>query len=247
MELVATNMELPGLCALLEDNFTGKIIPVNLAGKIKYSFNVINESGSYATDRLRLVYRKISGTAADFDFTDISVDNNNGDNTVKWQVNKGDIPGEYFVEHSNDGIHFSAITLIPAYNTRQSDWLYVHSGVTGALHFYRIGFKPYTSEIKYSAIVKTGNNAANNASISVNPNPVEGGQINLYLNNFEKGNCSMKLTDQKGTLIYKSVWPVDKGNSIKMILPADTLPAGLYIVEVTDDKGNSFQKQILLR
>ena len=247
LELAATNIEQPGLCALLEDNFTGKIIPVNLAGKTKYSFNVINESGSYASDRLHLVYRKISGTAADFDFTDISVDNNDGNNTVKWQVNKGDVLGEYFVEHSNDGIHFSAITLIPAYNTRQSDWLYVHSGVTDVLHFYRIGFKPYTGEIKYSAIVKSGTKAGINASISVNPNPVEGGQLNLSLNNFEKGSCSIKLTDQKGTLIYKSVWPVDKGNSIKMILLANTPPAGLYTVEVTDDKGNSFQKQILFR
>ena len=247
LELAATNIEQPGLCALLEDNFTGKIIPVNLAGKTKYSFNVINESGSYAADRLHLVYRKISGAAADFDFTIISVDNNDGNNTVKWQVNKGDVPGEYFVEHSNDGIHFSAITLIPAYNTRQSDWLYVHSGVTDALHFYRIGFKPYTGEIKYSAIVKSGTKAGTNASISVNPNPVEGGQLNLSLNNFEKGSCSIKLTDQKGTLIYKSVWPVDKGNSIKMILLAYTPPAGLYTVEVTDDKGNSFQKQILFR
>ena len=29
--------------------------------------------------------------------------------------------------------------------------------------------------------------------------------------------------------------------------PANTPPAGLYTVEVTDDKGNSFQKQILFR
>ncbi|MEO6489860.1 MAG: hypothetical protein ABIO04_07980 [Ferruginibacter sp.] len=57
-EFIPTDLQQPGLHAWLEDNYLHTSTPVSLQDTSRISFNVINEPGSYAPDRFRLVFKQ---------------------------------------------------------------------------------------------------------------------------------------------------------------------------------------------
>jgi hypothetical protein len=157
-------------------------------------------------------------------------------------MNKKDIPGEYSIQHSANGTDFSTIEQV-----QQSQWSYTHQNATGDLHYYRIGFRPYGGALQYSAVVKINTKGKPALMLAVNPNPVEGGLLPLYLSNFKKGNYNLMLTDQKGSLVYQSVLPVQQGNSMQIVTVSNNIPSGIYTIMITGLNGAAIQKQVLFR
>ena len=57
-EFIPNSLQHPGLEAFLEDNYLQTSTPVSLSDTTRLMFNIINEPGSYATDRFYLVFQR---------------------------------------------------------------------------------------------------------------------------------------------------------------------------------------------
>ena len=59
LEIIPDQINDPGLQGFLEDKFLQTSTPVSLAHTTKYAFNIVNDPGSYASDRFYIVFRKL--------------------------------------------------------------------------------------------------------------------------------------------------------------------------------------------
>jgi len=73
--------------------------------------------------------------------------------------------------------------------------------------------------------------------ISVYPNPVVNGIINLQLNNQPQGNYGMRLLNKSGQTIMQKQIQHTGGSSTETISLDKYLPRGMYQLEVTKPDG----------
>ncbi len=107
-EFVPENIDPTGLAAFLEDTYLDTKTPVSLTGTTVVDFSVINEPGSYAPDRFRLVFKQ----AAPVPVTFTSIRANKQDRSsimVEWKVENELNIQHYELERSADGRNFSKV------------------------------------------------------------------------------------------------------------------------------------------
>jgi hypothetical protein len=84
-----------------------------------------------------------------------------------------------------------------------------------------------------------------NSSMSVYPNPVKNGIINLFFNNMEKGNYTISLRSSLGQLVFEKKMIHTGGNGYEVIKLIKKLTCGLYEIEVKKDN-NSYREVLQL-
>ena len=82
-------------------------------------------------------------------------------------------------------------------------------------------------------------------SVSVYPNPVSNNKINLQMNNLEKGTYTVRVVNNLGQEVMKSVISNEAGNSIKTIA-AKGLTTGIYTLQVTGKSG-SYTSELIVK
>ncbi len=240
LQLTVQGLQQAGLYVLLEDKFTGKKVPVSLFATDSYTFIVNSEAGSYAADRLRLLVKKNPVFIPAFYFTSVSI----GSNAVQWEVNAQAVAGEYFIEQSVDGVRFFAIGSVTAEENSAIERRYESSSIQGD-KYYRIQFRPYSGETKYSAVVKAS--VDTKRSIAANPNPVEKRELNLYFHNFEKGNYTIRLVNQQGNVVQTISAIIEQGATMKKFFLLPAVTPGIYIAEAVNEKNKIASKKILVQ
>lgn len=155
-EFVAENIAPTGLAAFLEDTYLNTKTPVSLTGTTLVDFNVIDEPGSYASDRFRLVL----GRAAPVPVTFTSIRANKHDrNTimVEWKVDNELNIHHYELERSADGRNFSKVNEQAARGNGSGaalvyNWLDINP-LEGD-NFYRVRSVGIANDNKLSQVVK---------------------------------------------------------------------------------------------
>ena len=104
--------------------------------------------------------------------------------------------------------------------------------------YYRIKSLDLDGKFSYSTIAKVMMTQAT-GSISVYPNPVTTGQVNLQLNNQEAGVYSIRLITPIGQVVLAKKINHTGGNYTEKIDWDYQMPRGIYQLEVNSEKGDT--------
>ena len=236
-----------GITAFLVDRFTGTNTAVSVTDSSFINFSISATPGSNANDRFILVFKP--ATVVPVLFVSIAAGkNNDGTNQVLWKVSNEYNMQEYSIERSVDAVSFTGIGTTGATGNNGATMNYSYRDVlpAEAINYYRIKAIGRSGQLQYSSIVKV--ESTNTASgISVYPNPVVDGNVNINFINQKKGVYSITLSNKLGQVIFSDAFVVSQTNMLHTINAGKNLAAGTYQLVVAGDTGQKITKQVFVK
>jgi hypothetical protein len=228
-----------GLEAILIDKFLQTEKAVSFSDVTSVPFDITTDAASKAADRFMIVFKQ----AATTNFTTISA-TRNADKTVavNWGTQNERNITNYTVEQSNDGINFTTIGTQTATANNGTNPTYSKQdvGASKANNWYRVKATSTNGTTKYTAIAMVG--AVNDATqiaaatMSIYPNPVVGGNVNLHLDNQLKGNYSVQITNAAGQQVKVENVQVENNSTLRTI-QIGNVATGTYQAMIVDEAG----------
>ena len=241
-QLNLENMDHPGLSGFLQDNFINKSTALNLNGSNNIDFTVNNVAGSYAADRFKIVFAQAK--VLPLALTTVKAYKQNADINVEWKVeNEGNIR-QYEVDKSIDGSSYEKVNTTLAKNSPLSIYTWTDADVAAGFNYYRIKSVDVNGKMEYSKVVKVFMGSLEQ-SITVYPNPIENGVINLQMVNQQTGEYGIRLFNKTGqVLISKQIHHTEDGSTEKVDL-SRYLSHGIYQMEVSKPDGSKMNINVI--
>lgn len=235
LEFINENFSRSGLEAWLEDDFTKKRLQLDGDGTTYYEFDVSGVAGSYAPGRFRIVFAPAAAPVP-VTFVGLRATRKDAQVQVDWSVQNESNIQSYEVERSQDGIHFERQASVASRNTGVAgyNWLDVNPG--SGYQYYRISTVSIDGHVEYSSIVKVLMPVIA-PSITVFPNPVQDGVIQLHMMHQPAGKYLLRLTDRAGKLIVQKIIIREEGSSIEKMKWDYKLAHGIYNLEIHKPDG----------
>jgi hypothetical protein len=212
----------------LVDQYLNVEKEINLNDTSVVTFSVTSDAASAKSNRFFLVLKRAAAKA----ITPFSINVYRKDVNIilEWQSQDATNIKEFQVEHSVDGIHFSLIKIIPV-NSSLGQYSFLHNQPVNGNNYYRIKKVGIDGKIEYSEIVNiimpelfTG--------ITVYPNPVKAGKINLQFIKQPAGKYRFSLFNSIGQLLFFKEINYPGGNSIQTIYVQKDTPDGIYHLQI---------------
>ncbi len=228
--LSLNNLEQAGLTAFLEDKYANTSTPVSLNGSTTVNFSVESIPGSYAPGRFYLVFNEAKVLA--LTFTNVTAYQQNKAINVEWNVaNESDIK-LYEVEKSMDGNQYAKVSVANAKNLPLSEYKWRDEDALAGYNYYRIKSVDISGKVEYSKVVKVFVGSAKQA-ITVYPNPVKDGVINVQMLNQPAGSYEIKLLNIQGQAIITRTIQHANGNNAEIIPLKKGMAKGIYTLQIT--------------
>jgi len=224
----------PALTAFLEDSYTGKQTPLNLAAATTHDFAVTTDAKSAVANRFRIVFKQIVAGPLPVTFTSVKANRLADKIAVEWKVENEINISRYEVEKSADGINFAkaATTAATGSNSSSTTYNWLDANPLTGNNFYRIRSIGIDGSAEYSGIVvvKIGDLPS---GIRIYPNPVTNGIIGAEFKNMAAGIYNVKLLNSAGQTIFSKTVSHAAGNAMHHIQPDYKMISGIYSLEVT--------------
>ena len=142
----------------------------------------------------------------------------------------------FYIERSNDGVRFESIGSTPAIGSNSS-YAFIDEKPNGGLNYYRLKMEDTDYSFEFSVIKSLEFGIDTDVALEIYPNPTTD-LLKFNLRGME--NSEINVFNINGKLV----------NSIKLTNVAYTeidvtnLTAGMYVVQVNDQKGNRFSERI---
>ncbi|MBL0356955.1 MAG: T9SS type A sorting domain-containing protein [Chitinophagaceae bacterium] len=246
LEIVAENLEQPGMTAFLFDNYLGSTTPLNLNDSTRYDFTVDMNAGSAANNRFQIIFRPM--IVLPVTFTSIKAAHSGNNIAVEWKVNNQVNISKYEIERSADGRNFVKVGDRPAYNAAGNEITYSwldEIPFTGT-NFYRVKSIGIDRLWKYTGIVKILSKKGN-SGFAVTPNPVYGSTVNIGFAGQVPGIYSVRIVNMAGQLVYKSVIWHEAGNTHHEINLGSSIAKGLYQLLITTPQNVTTPEMLMIR
>ena len=198
-EFTADQLDQPGLTGFLEDNYLHTSTPLNLNGSTIVDFNIVNIPGSYAADRFRIVFGQLFTLPVTF--TSIKAYRRNSNINIEWKVENEINIRQYETEKSNNGTQFTNLSVTAATGNGglPASYQVTDAHPDEGYNYYRIKSVDINGRTEYSNVVKVV--MGGKQTISIYPNPVSNGTINLRLTNEPGGIYGIRLLNKMGQVI----------------------------------------------
>ena len=242
LRIVPENMENVGEEAVLFDKFLNISIPVSLQDTSIVNFSITSNSASATTDRFEIVFRETS--VLPVTFISLTGTDKDGNVLLKWNVENESGMEKYEVERSSDGNRFIPIGTVAAINEEAATYEYTDRYHQEGNNYYRISSFTKDGKISHSQIVKVS--LASAGSISVFPNPVVDGIINLQLKSEPAGKYQVRLINSLGEVVVEKSISETSGND-KEAIRCPHLTKGIYQLEITKPDGTVQTIKVLIR
>ncbi len=235
LEFINNNFSRSGLDAWLEDQFTHKKTLLESEGTTEINFEVTTAAASYASDRFRIVFKAAEGPLP-VTFTNVNAVLMGDNVLVSWSVqNQGDID-KYDIEKSVDGVHFKTAHSLPANALQNTQYQWLDQNPGYGVLYYRIKSVSKDGKPAYTSIVKVTIPLVP-PSITVYPNPVQNGIIQLLFKNQPEGHYRFRVTDMNGKLVIEKFVDRMAGNSVESIKWDYRMAHGIYTLEILKPDG----------
>ncbi|HEY8657623.1 MAG TPA: hypothetical protein VIL78_01200, partial [Hanamia sp.] len=223
------NMRGSGLSAKLIDKYLKTSTLVNLDDTSTVAITVNADAASAAADRLMVVFTPMA--ALPVTFTSVKAYRQDNNIIVEWSVENESNMKEYEVEKSLDGNSFKKVATVAAINGLANNYNWMDSNSKSGYNYYRIKSVDINGKTNYTAVVKVlvGKSGS---EITVYPNPIIDGIINIQLNNQPAGVYKMRVLNQLGQLILSKQIIHSEGSSNEVIQLNKYAPYGIYQLEV---------------
>ncbi len=227
-----------GLEAFLQDKFLQTTTPISLVDSTIINFAVTTDAASKAADRFMIVFKQ-APTAS---FTTIAaIRNIDNSITLNWGVANEKNVVIYTLQQSNDGANFTDLhTQMPnANNGTTQTYTKLHDSANKANNWYRIKVINTNTTIKYSNVAMVAavkENTINTIpNISIEPNIVVNGNINLRIKNKVKGIYIARVYNAAGQLLKTKNIELQNSNQLQLI-QSSNIAKGKYYIVVEDEK-----------
>ncbi len=218
--------------AYLVDKYLQTSTALNMAASLTYDFEINNDAASKATDRFLIVFK--TGTVLPVMFTQIKASQQNDGIVVQWDVQNERGIAQYEVEKSANARTFTKLGTVAAKSGNATMLTYTWFDVQpyNGDNYYRIKSVGVNGEIKYTGIAKCTVETGP-MTVTVYPNPVKHGKIQLQFKNAPAGKYLLTLFGSDGKEIYvQSV--VHAGGTATYTLPTLPLAQGIYHLQVAN-------------
>ncbi len=163
---------------------------------------------------------------------------------LSWQLLNPEQVASVTVERRTERSGFSSMATI---NYNQSS-VHSYSDINTSqddLYFYRLKITDKSGRVYYSEVVKVKTSHANTLQLKVNPNPVTGSSMNLYITSPKNEIAVIQLIQTSGKIVEQLQQNLIKGaNSIKLIRTGVWQP-GVYILRLSTGTKTILQKIII--
>ncbi|CAN5354563.1 hypothetical protein BH09BAC2_BH09BAC2_16080 [soil metagenome] len=220
-----------GLVGMFKDKYTNTTTTVDLNGTTFVNFSSASGGASMAADRFYMVF--VPAAPLPVTFTKVKAYQQNNDINVEWNVENEVAIKEYDVEKSVTGIQFSkAVTVKAKGSVTPTSTTYTWTDVNAqkGANFYRIRSIGLNGESKYTSIVKVV--LGGRSEITIFPNPVVDGNLNVQFSNVDKGTYKMCILNPAGQVIMKKDIILQEGSTTE-IFKLNNMSHGSYQLEIT--------------
>ena len=169
---------------------------------------------------------------------------------VDWATAEEHDVRHFEVERSTDNMSFQYLTTHNAVGNSQvrSDYSIDDNAVLpNQDYYYRVKtvYNDNTSEYTHAVVARI-TRETNGEGVVVFPNPVSNGSAIVEVTSTQDRNARIRVFDAIGQQIYLQNVSIPAGISQHMI-PAEDWPAGVYLIQVSDDQFTSTQELIKTR
>jgi len=236
------NMRGSGLRAYLIDKYLKTSTQVNLDDTSTVAITINADAASSAADRLMVVFSPM--TALPVTFTSVKAYHQDHNIIVEWSVENESNMQQYEVEKSSDGNSFTKVATVAAINGVANNYQWLDQNITSGYNYYRIKSVDINGKTNYTQVVKVLIGKSE-SEITVYPNPIIDGTINIQLNNQPAGLYEIKLINPLGQeIISKKI--IHTGNNTTETIELNTRPAkGVYQLKVIKPDGSEQVNRVL--
>ncbi len=230
---ITKKLEVTGQDAFLYDKFLNTFTPLASDDTTEYNFGVaVSPQGSWDENRFSIVFR--TSVATPVTLTNVKAYTKNKDIVVEWKVENESNMRSYTVETSIDGKNFTKGGTVAAKNVPATTYEWLDKDVIPGYHYYRILSTEMDGKTAYSKIIRVfvGNNS-DNAAITIYPNPIKDGVINLQFENQEAGVYQLRLLNTVGQVMMNKTISHPGGSSSELLQLNNTITKGIYTLEIT--------------
>ncbi|MEP7277540.1 MAG: T9SS type A sorting domain-containing protein [Bacteroidota bacterium] len=160
----------------------------------------------------------------------------NGNALLNWKTGDEINVDRYTVEHSFNGVSFSAVGTVAANNnTGENNYTFTNVGLAPGIHYYRIRRTDKDGKSEYSD-TKTVKIITAGANVQVRPNPVAGSVLALSVSVQQANKTNVQVTGVDGKIIVQQNLNLAAGINLVNINIA-MVPPGVYLVQVQLKEG----------
>ncbi len=207
-----------------------------------YTFSVTADPNSKGNERFEIVFK---GTAAlPVSYIGITAKNQGANEVaVNWQLPSETDINQYEVERSVDGSSFTTRGIVQSRgnSNNQQSYSYTDAPRLAGTSYYRIKAIDKQGQTNYSPVVKVSN-GKEQLNASIYPNPVKD-KLNMVLQN-AGGTYKLRIATVDGKTLQTQIGNTAVTGNIISINISNLIP-GVYMVEVTDSKGNRLTEKML--
>jgi len=231
---VPLGLQSTGLQAYLDDHYLKTLTPINMNDSTLIDFNVVNDKASYDSKRFDIVFKKMIILPPAF--VKVAATPDDRQVNVDWTVIHGKNVSGYEIERSTDGVQFAKVNSVNASGSDSSTYHWTDEFVLPGYYYYRIKMIEKSGKTEYSNTVKVliGNGKS---MITIYPNPITNGIINLQFINQPAGKYGIRLMNQLGQIIVSKQVVRMNGSNTETIQWNYNLSHGVYQLEVLYPNG----------
>ena len=242
-EISGTSIRTNGLVGYLKDAYLGSETRLQLHRSNLITFNINQDPASYAVNRFVLLFRPTGGASPQN--IGITAVRANKANTVQWNTGDESTIEHYNVQYSDDGSKFNDIARLLPLGTavKTQKYKFLHEGASSPNMYYRVTATDMKGSTHESSIVKIALET-DNAGITVFPNPVTNGLINIYFNTQRMGLYTIQVLDSRGVVVHIENYNL-KADNVQKKMTVSGLTPGIYSILLVDATGNKTVKTIV--
>ncbi|MEO5592355.1 MAG: T9SS type A sorting domain-containing protein [Chitinophagaceae bacterium] len=155
----------------------------------------------------------------------------NGNALLNWKTSDEINVDRYVVEHSYNGVSFTAIGSVTANNaTGINKYSFTDNGLAPGIHYYRIRRIDKDGKGEYSD-TKTVKITTSGANVQIRPNPVTGSTLVLAVTVQQSSKTTVQVMSVDGKVMLQQKINLATGNNL-VNLDIANVPSGIYLVQI---------------
>jgi len=162
---------------------------------------------------------------------------------LKWANSDNEEAAQFIIERSENGIHFNGFGNLPPNKSGKYDW--VDHLPAPNTNYYRIKALGLDGTVCYSTVINIYWSKSS-LNISVLPNPVKNGYLNVQVEDLKSGNYSLNVVNSGGELIVSKTFKAKDGRLVKSLRLPQGLHKGMYCVQLKGGETVAVSKMVLV-